>query len=242
MEATSKRLKVVPKPEKVYSILSVEDIQQWAQGHYPDEEKREEQSLVLDDHGQPRNRFYASVRLTDREIDELLGLCKGVVADGVVNEKEAQFLMDWITVILYRRLAEMLVDHCLDQTEQAELLSLLHQIATGGEPPGEYVANLSTSLPLTQPAPAIHFLQRNFCFTGRFISGTRKQCEEAILTKGGTAQKVPTGETDYLVIGILGSTDWIHSTHGRKIEKAVEFQSRGSSLAIISEEHWIKHL
>jgi hypothetical protein len=253
MDASPERLKIVPKPQTTYSILSVEDIQQWAQGHYPDEEKKEEQSAVLDDHGQPVNRFYNHNRLTDRVVDEMLGLCKGVVADGVVNEKEAQFLMDWISVnrgtaeqwpanVLYRRLAEMLIDHCLDQTEQAELLSLLQQIATGGKPPEAYVANLSTSLPLTRPAPAIYFSQRHFCFTGRFILGPRKQCEGVILAKGGIAQKVPTGETDYLVIGILGSRDWIHSTHGRKIEKAVEFQGRGYSVAIVSEEHWMRYI
>jgi NAD-dependent DNA ligase len=170
-----------------------------------------------------------------------------------VNEREAQFLLDWMTAnreaatqwpanVLSPRLAEMLADRQLDQSEQAELLTLLHKITAGGQPIREYAANFSTSLPLTRPAPAIHFLQRNFCFTGKFSSGTRTQCEGATIAKGGRTQKEPTGETDYLVIGRLGSSDWIHSTHGRKIEKAVEYRDRGFSIDIVSEEHWLKYI
>ena len=253
-----KQLKMVSKPDDALprqtpQFLSVEDIHQSAQGHYPDEDNTEKKSTEVDAHGQPLNRFYNHARLTDRAIDELLGLCKGVVADGVVNEREAQFLLDWMMTnretanqwpanILYRRLAEMLADRCLDAREHVQLLALLYEITGSGKPVEQYVANFSTSLPLTLPAPTIHFPQRHFCLTGKFVYGTRPQCEGAIVAKGGRVQKVPTGATDYLVIGTVGSTDWIHSTHGRKIEAAVEFQERGYSIAIVSEEQWITHL
>jgi len=45
-----------------------------------------------------------------------------------------------------------------------------------------------------------------------------------------------------LIVADMGSRDWIHSTHGRKIEKAMEVKSSGNLIAIISEEHWVKHL
>ena len=106
----------------------------------------------------------------------------------------------------------------------------------------EYVTNFSTALPLTLPAPTIHFPQRHFCLTGKFVYGTRQQCEGAIVAKGGRVQKAPTGETNYLVIGTVGSTDWIHSTYGRKVEAAVACQERGYSIAIVSEEHWMTYL
>ena len=253
-----KRLKMVLKPDDALSrqtpqFLSAADIHQWAQGHYPDEETTEGKSTAVDNHGQPLNRAYNRARLLDRAIDELLGLCKGVVADGVVNEREAQFLLDWMRTnreganqwpanILYRRLAEMLADRRLDDREQDQLLALLYEITGSGKPCEAYVANFSTSLPLTLPAPVIHFPQRHFCLTGKFVSGTRQQCEGAIVAKGGTVQKVPTGETDYLVIGTVGSTDWIRSTHGRKIEAAVVLQERGHSIAIVSEKHWVTYL
>jgi hypothetical protein len=40
------------------------------------------------------------------------------------------------------------------------------------------------------------------------------------------------------VIGSIGSRDWIHSTHGRKIETAVAMRERGHSIALVGEEHW----
>ena len=35
--------------------------------------------------------LYSRARLDDRAINELLGLAKGIAADGVVNQKEAEF-------------------------------------------------------------------------------------------------------------------------------------------------------
>ncbi len=40
------------------------------------------------------------------------------------------------------------------------------------------------------------------------------------------------------VIGAIGSRDWIHSTHGRKIERAVELREQGTGIYILSEEYW----
>lgn len=255
----SKRLKVVPKPSEILrkqapQLLSIEDICQWGQELSADPgEVEEDTRTAFDDHGQPVARSYNRARRIDRAIDELLGLCKGIAADGKVNEAEAQFLMDWMRInceaadqwpanILYGRLTEMLADRHLDHQEQAELFALLREITQSGKPSGEYVANLSTTLPLTIPAPQIHFAERIFCFMGRFVSGTRQQCEGAVIVRGGTVQRVPTNDTDYLVIGTMGSADWIHSTYGRKIEAAVELQKRGLPVAIVSEQHWLTYL
>jgi hypothetical protein len=46
----------------------------------------------------------------------------------------------------------------------------------------------------------------------------------------------------YLIIGEIGSRDWIHSTHGRKIEKALEHNAGGARIAIIGEQHWFEQL
>jgi hypothetical protein len=47
---------------------------------------------------------------------------------------------------------------------------------------------------------------------------------------------------DYLVIGDIGNENWAHSTHGRKIEKAIAYNFSGCRIAIVSEEHWLAHL
>lgn len=58
------------------------------------------------------------------------------------------------------------------------------------------------------------------------------------MTQRGGAIASVSKKLDYLVIGEIGSRDWIHSTHGRKIEKAVELRNGGARLAIVSERHW----
>jgi hypothetical protein len=49
-----------------------------------------------------------------------------------------------------------------------------------------------------------------------------------------------TKRTDYLVIGTFGSRDWVHTSFGRKIEKAVSLRGSGSGIAIAVEDHWVQ--
>jgi NAD-dependent DNA ligase len=190
-------------------------------------------------------------RVQDRLIDELIGICRGVIADGVVDEAEAIFLGQWIenhrdiaerwpVNVLYSRITEMLLDGVLSSVEQAELLLTLKALT--GERSTFEEPNRSTSLPLNQPAPAIEYAGKTFCLTGRFVFGPVIECEETIREMGGTIDPGPTKDTDYLVIGELCSPDWIHTTFGRSIEKAVELRDEGHGIDIVSEEHWVNSL
>jgi NAD-dependent DNA ligase len=98
-------------------------------------------------------------------------------------------------------------------------------------------ASMSTELPFTKPPPTIDFVDRAFCFTGKFFSGTRSWCEEQVARRGAHCGAI-TRDLNFLIIGEIGSRDWIHSTHGRKIEKAIEYNERGCSIGIIGEQYW----
>jgi NAD-dependent DNA ligase len=117
----------------------------------------------------------------------------------------------------------------------ARLELLLHTV--GGNAPAHGEASMSTELPFTKPPPTIDFVDRAFCFTGKFFSGTRSWCEEQVASRGAHCCAI-TRDLDYLVIGEIGSRDWIHSTHGRKIEKAIEDNGRGCCIGIVSEQYW----
>lgn len=210
-------------------------------------------STMLDPHGQPIIRRFNAARLSDRMIDELIGLARGVVSDGVVVQAEAEFLADWIernrriantwpANILYTRLQEMLADGFLDAEEQHELLETLHELTGGTRIVPPDAASRSVTLPLSEPPPKISFPGFLFCFTGKFIHGTRRECESEVISRAAGVQTSPTSVTNYLVIGEIGSTDWIHTSYGRKIEKAVEFRSKGSPIEIVSESLWIEAL
>lgn len=204
---------------------------------------------TLDADGQPLNRCYNAARIADRTVDELIGICKGLIADHVINEDEARFLVQWLDEhrrlgqswpvnVLSERIARMFQDSIIDEQEKQELFELLAQVVGQQKEPSLAALDMSTHLPLTIPAPTIIVPQRRFCFTGKFYFGTRKACAEAITMRGGLIDETVLAGTVYLVIGEIGSRDWIHSTHGRKIEAAIEWNSKGSGISIVSEEHW----
>lgn len=198
-----------------------------------------------------RERSRNARRLQDRLIDELIGISRGVIADGVVAESEAIFIGQWIenhceiadkwpVNVLYARITELLKDGTLSTDQQKQLLETLKEITGGGI---SYVEpTKSTTLPLTHPEPELMFEGSVFSLTGKFVYGSNAECEAVITDLGGTIVPVPTADTDYLIIGEMGSPDWAHSTFGRSIEKAVELQDNGKGIAIVSEEHWVDQL
>jgi NAD-dependent DNA ligase len=98
--------------------------------------------------------------------------------------------------------------------------------------------------PFDVPQPPIVFAGSTFVFTGRFMFGTRKACEEAVLKRGGAL--VP-GESvshlvDYLVVGAKGNLQWKREGYGSKIEKGVVERRGHGTPAIVSEEHWKRYL
>ncbi|MFK7975180.1 MAG: hypothetical protein AB8C02_03545 [Halioglobus sp.] len=94
----------------------------------------------------PTNKM--SKRLTDARFDsvdipELIGLCKGVLADGTINLSEAEYIQDWLSEHpdilplwpakdLTTLLGTALDDGVLTDNEQTQLVALLEEIT--GEP------------------------------------------------------------------------------------------------------------
>lgn len=177
---------------------------------------------------------------------------QGLIADGVVSDEEMAYLTSWLQAnrdalnqwpanVLATRVEQIIEDRVVDTTEREDLFSLLCEVVGKGSVVS-VGANLSTTLPLTKPAPPVFFTKQQFCLTGRFFFGLRAACEREIISRGGLIQSNVTLQTNYLVIGTIGSTDWIHTTHGRKIESAVELEKKGHPIALISEQHWTDHL
>jgi len=185
--------------------------------------------------------------IDDRQIDTLIGISKGLLADGVVDQSEAEFLQTWLVqsrsatenpliLNLLQRVDAMLEDSVLDADESAELMGILRKIS--GEPSelGE-IAKTST-LPVDDPLPEIHFDGYSFLFTGTCAFGTRRQCQEATESLGGKVSKGVNKSLQFLVLGTYVTDSWAHETFGRKIEKAIQYRANGVPLAIVTEEHW----
>lgn len=205
----------------------------------------------LDEHGQPISYFRAR-QVESRTVDELIGICRGIAADDEVNLAEAEFLCTWLeenrtladvwpVSVLNTRIHAMLAGGGIGESERKELLDTLKQLV-GGKPAHEHVASFASTLPLNSPPPAIFFPGKRFCLTGQFAFGPRNACMEQITTRGGMIDPSITRKLDYLVIGLIGSRDWSHSTYGTKIEKAVAYREKGIPVAIVGEDHWAQFL
>ena len=206
-------------------------------------------AVEINDHGQtvdPRIMFRTRA---DRLINEMLGVVKCSLSDGVVSEEESRYLHEWLSKnpdvafvwpakVLKKRLDVVFADGTINTMEQHELLALYE--ATVGDTRQRPTS--ITRLPLDEPMPSLTFPQKTYLFTGEFVSGTRRTCQQLVIDRGGVCADRFKRSVDVLVIGSLGSTDWALSTHGRKIEAAVRHRDAGHPLFIVDEQHWLSCL
>jgi NAD-dependent DNA ligase len=189
-------------------------------------------------------------RLQSRQVDELVGLARGLIADGAIVPSEVEFLEKWLVTnmsisqqpliaTLYDRVSAILADGVVDQDECRDLFAALSAFTAGDVELGE--ASKASSLPVCHPAPIVTFSGMAYCFTGTFKFGQRKHCEQAVGSRGGTGGSL-TKATNYLVIGAYATESWKHSSFGNKILKAVEMRSSGHPISIVAEDHWVTHL
>lgn len=184
--------------------------------------------------------------IQDRQIDTLIGLSKGLIADGNVNQSEAEYLLTWliqnqhsknpIIENLLHKVVSMLEDGILDKDESEELKSILQAISGETTEIGEIAK--TSSLPINIPLPKIKFEGSSFLFTGTCAFGSRKDCQVVIESLNGINAKSVTKALNYLILGTYVTDSWAHETFGRKIEKAIEYRESGIPLIIITEEHW----
>lgn len=81
----------------------------------------------------------SNARFDSIDIPELIGLCRGVLADGTINLAEAEFILQWLNersnVLqtwpadeLHRLLCTVLADGTLCEDEETELSGLLEEV------------------------------------------------------------------------------------------------------------------
>lgn len=200
-----------------------------------------EAEVPLGRDGMPTNN------LDDYQISTLLGLCRGLIADGKIDPSEADTLHTWLAaheetienpvmMAFQGKLKDFTRKETENSSKNMELLQLLDGLVGGKTEVGECLS--ATTLWLDDPPPKVVFEGRKFCLTGKFSHGSRSRCEDEVRSRGGACQSSPTKTTDYLVIGSYAEGAWIQSAFGRKIEKAVELRADGLPVRIISEAHW----
>ena len=99
---------------------------------------------------------YRPTQVSERQTDTLIGLAKGLIADGAVDQGEAEFLLNWLANnrftespmidALLDSVRVMLTDDHLDEQEHKDLYQLLAAFAGNPVTMGELLQ--STYLPL----------------------------------------------------------------------------------------------
>jgi len=190
--------------------------------------------------------YYNKEMINDRNIDEFIGLCKGVLADNEFNELEKKFLLNWLNSNdLFKHVIVEQIYNELNNNKNLDELKNMLILFTGGNTPSIEINSMSTALPIEKMLRTIKFENTIFCLTGKFSSayGNRKAIEEIIIDKKGICKNRLTLDVDYLVIGELGNNDWKHSTLGRKIETALTYKKESkSNIKIISESQLLVDL
>lgn len=197
--------------------------------------------------------FYNRVngpRLKVRQVDELIGIAKGITADGVVTNQELEYLVRWlvanreitndpIVAALYQQIQTMVSDGVFTEEERGDLLDLLRDFGSHPMEMGELMK--STAIPFANPLPALMFSGKRYCFTGTFTYGKRDACESAVVERGSLVGSL-TKATDVLVVGQYATESWLHSAYGLKILKAKGMQDKGHHISIVPEVHWADNL
>jgi len=186
----------------------------------------------------------------DREIAELIGLLKGIIADGVVNDEEVASFRQWLSSHpkslarwpakhLRERLEGVLADGVIDEEERVELYALFRATAVDRFDP---VKSGPWSAIWDQAALPDRIDGRPFAFTGAFAFGTRRVCAAAVVKRGGTVYDSVMDCPMTLVVGRSAPSAPKHAEFEGEILRAVEYRSRGTPIAVIREEHWIEAL
>jgi hypothetical protein len=97
---------------------------------------------------------------------------------------------------------------------------------------------LKEGSPFDDPLPEVSISGKSFAFTGQLQFGSRTECQQAVVSRGGSFTNGVTSKTDVLVIGSDANPAWAHGSYGNKIEAAMVSRMERGRPAIIPEAFW----
>lgn len=193
-----------------------------------------------------KSTFYDQVT---NDIQRLHGILGGILADGVVTEKELKGLSEWLMVHedlktcwpydeIDSIVTAVMADQRIDESEQKTLQLLFSEFVqieddkTITRPPilqGQKISGLCAV------SPEIKFENSVFCFTGASSRYERSELKEIVIKFGGKYTNNVAKSLDYLVIGAEGNPCWAYACYGRKVEAAVKLRKEGHKLLLVHE-------
>lgn len=194
------------------------------------------------------DNFYYNGVTSDLQI--LQGICHGILADGVIDEKEIYDLEKWLeenvhlsTYYPYDEIRSLILsiisDGKIDEEEKLVLKAYINQFVNLENKEIEKQINRETNdINISGHCtsdPKIELDGKTFCITGVLKSGNRASLENMISNLGGIPTKSLTKKTDYLIVGDNGNPAWAFACYGRKVEKALDLRKNGHKISLIHE-------
>ncbi|MDC9721463.1 MAG: BRCT domain-containing protein [Urechidicola sp.] len=194
------------------------------------------------------DNFYYNGVTSDLQI--LHGICHGILADGVIDDKEVRDLEKWLeenthlsTYYPYDEIRSLILsivsDGKIDEEEKLVLKAYLNQFVNLENKEIEEQINRETNdINISGHCtsdPEIELDGKTFCITGVLKSGNRASLEKTISDLGGIPTKTLTKKTDYLIVGDNGNQAWAFACYGRKVEKALDLRKNGHKISLIHE-------
>lgn len=189
------------------------------------------------------------------ELMKLEGMFRGFLSDGSLDDKEVHQLQRWLEENknlsghflfdeIYKLVEEVLEDGIITEDERDSLTSFMYEFTSNlNEDARTQIemkkaeSNETSSGVYTKPS--ISFEECQFCLSGDFLNyDTKADVESVIEHRGGIIAKNVTKKVSYLIVGGQGSEDWKFGKYGRKVEKAMQYKSKGLEIEVI-EESWL---
>lgn len=193
------------------------------------------------------NYFYNPIT-SDLQI--LQGICHGILADGIITDKEIYDLQNWLnenehlnTYYPYDEIRSLIIsvlsDNIIDEEERTILMAYFNQFVTIQDSEVKQTikdktvdVNISG---LCTSEPDVTFEGKTFCITGVLQRGNRENLQRDIIKLGGIPTDTISKKTDYLIVGDNGNPAWAFSCYGRKVEKAINLRKDGHTIMLIHE-------
>lgn len=198
--------------------------------------------MTLDyDRHQQLIRHFSRDTLDTRTAGEISGIAAAIAYDGIISDDEIEMLQTWMKrhedqaevwplAELHRLFDQFLKDGKVDAQERLRLFDFLSAIACSAEASG------LASDRIYDESADVTIEGRSFVFTAKLDCGPRKKAQSWVVSLGGECHKSIRLDTDYLVVGALGTDNWKASRYGTKIEAVIYNRERkGASTKIVRE-------
>ena len=88
----------------------------------------------------------------------------------------------------------------------------------------------------------ISIKEKNIVLTGEFARGSKDTIKAELKSLGANVKTGVSSKTNILIVGSLGSQEWICGSYGGKIKNAMELNAKGANILVISETDFYKRL